>query len=508
MATNYVANTVLTAKNLTGPAFARLTRSAQMAGAAVDRVKGGLTLAAGAAGALAGVWALTAGAAVRMTAEVSAQVAALDDLSNATGVSADALHRLLSVGEMQGADPAALSKGVKRLALDMADYKDATSSQYKALSQLNPALAKQLATAKNTDEALGLVTGAMLDATEAQRLQIAEQVFGKMAADDYALALGMTRKEMDKLVATMDKYNPPPTDKQVADLAALDDTILSTRMAWQTAQRGFAAGLAPGLKTALDNLNSWLVANRTTVEAWGKSLGEWIAGVDWDRVASTIERVASASASLASVLGGIASGFLSVTESVGGADNALKGLLATYAAYKAAQIVKGVGGATAAAGATAGATFGSFAKGVGKFALKRVMPVLSMFQAAKYATEKYGGDFDKSSLEGAIASAQQTRTNGANSRRGRGLYVRAAREGIDVGQGYIREQMQRQGIDPAAIGNAVGAAVKQNTEGSLNITVKVEGVGLSVVGTGVTKGAAVVGNVGFTGVAASSGGAF
>jgi hypothetical protein len=501
MATNYQVSTLLTARNMTGPAFARMAQSAKMAYAAVDRIKGGLVAVAGISGSLAGIWAVTSGAAVRMTADVAAASAAITDLSNASGVSQEALERLMNAGRMQGADIAALSKGVKRLALDMADYKDATSSQYKALKEINPALAEQMAATTGTQEALELVTGAMLDATEAQRLQIAEAVFGKQAADDYALALGMTREEFRKLQQRMDKFNPPNTKAQSEAFASLDDSLEETRAAWDGTQKAFASGVAPGMKTALDSLNGWLVSNRGQIEGWGQSMGQWIAGIDWDNVARMVQMVMDVFKGGLAVVDGMASAFGSLADMVGGADRAMIALIGSWAAFKAAGVANGIAGM-----AGSGAAGGAAAKRVGARFLGPVGAMLGVGALVKYGVDKYASkSYDMSTTDGAVAEAMQNiGRGGAGSRRGRGLYVRAMREGADVGQGYIRDQMQRQGIAPefdtAALGNSIGAALRDAMGGALEVTVKVAVEGGQLVGTGVTKGAAVLGNVGVTGV--------
>jgi hypothetical protein len=92
----------------------------------------------------------------------------------------------------------------------------------------------------------------------------------------------------------------------------------------------------------LDSLNGWLVNNRGQIESWGQSMGQWIAGIDWDNVARLVQMVMDAFKGGLAVVDGMASAFGKLSDMVGGADNAMMALLATWAAFKASGAITGI----------------------------------------------------------------------------------------------------------------------------------------------------------------------
>lgn len=492
MATEYKTKTTLTARDLTSPVLKRMAAAADRANMAVGKLRGGLVFAAG---TLGGAWAVATGVVSRMALETAGQVAALDDLSKATGVQTAAIENLRAAGAMQGADQEALDKGLKALALKMDNLRDKSDGVYKSLAAINPELAKQVAGAKDTGDALEYITGAMLDMTEEQKLATAEIIFGRQAADDYALALGMSRKEFAGLTAQMAKFKPVLTKQQVQALADLDDAAGQTALAWQGTKEAFAAGIAPGLKRALDALNGWLVANRGQVEAWGKSMGEWIAGIDWEKVASLVRSVGTAAETVANIISQMAGAFLSLTEAVGGADNAMKAALATYAGFKLLGAGKALGGGLAAGLSTPLALMGG--------GIAALYAAFGKNDPAKFKSFDPSSSMTGTGFENLPDYQAPAQRHDPYAKFGRyDGQTRSIREANEAGR------MGRDVIDSGAIGNAVGAAIGDKIKGALDITIKVVGEGVSVAGTGVTKGAAVIGNVGATSIAARSGGAF
>jgi hypothetical protein len=495
--------------------------SAQRASLAMDRLKGGLQFAAGFAGTLGGAFSVASGLASKMALETAATVASLDDLSKASGVSAQAIESLRMAGGLLGADQEALDKGVKNLALRMDNLRDSSDGAYKGLAAINPALAKQVAKSKDANDALELISGAMMDMTHEQRLATGEIVFGAKSADDFALALSLTRDEYTKLTDRMQKFKPTLDIAGIEKLAALDDTLEETKLAVKGTQEAFAVGLAPGLQAALERLNGWLLNNRERVAEWGENLGRWIESINWDKVAEMIGHVGTAAQGVATAVGVMADAFHKLSENVGGADNAIYGLMGTYAAFKAAGVAKGavrLAGRAAAAASAGGAA--ASAGGASLAAGARVAGP-AVLRAAKLATPLgafVAGLGIKPMGDGTMPAGQSPKLYDEQSQKLdaiKAFYQKQHKYDGLIFDNSGDNRMQRGSfgrdmappIDTSALGRDVGtsvaAAIAEKLKGSIEVSVKVTGEGVSVAGTGITKTGAVVGNVGATGLRSS-----
>lgn len=516
--TKIQTETILTAKDKASPVIRDLQKTADRASKVVGRLKGGLKFAAAAAGSVAGAFTVANLVASKMALETAATVAALDDLSKASGVSAQSIETLRMTGGMLGADQEALDKGVKNLALRMDNLRDSSDGAYKGLAAINPALAEQVAKSKDANDAMELISGAMMDMTHEQRLATGEIVFGAKSADDFALALSLTRDEYTKLTDRMQKFKPTLDTAGIEKLAALDDTLEETKLAVKGTQEAFAAGLAPGLQAALESLNGWLLNNRERVTEWGENLGRWIESINWDKVAEMIGHLGTAAQGVATSVFVIADAFKILSENVGGADNAIYGLLGTYAAFKAAGIAKGiaglVGGAARIAKPIAGA--GSAAASAGA-----KIAGASVLRAAKFSTPIgafVAGLGIKPMGDGTMPAGQSPKLYDEQSQKLDALkafYKKQPKYDGLIFDNSGDNRMQRGSfgrdmappIDTAALGRDVGtsvaATIAEKLKGAIEVSVKVTGEGVSVAGTGITKTGAVVGNVGATGLMSS-----
>lgn len=275
-------STVFTAiDRMTGPvktmttSVTRLGKAGQIAGKV-----GSFALKAGAALAAT---SMVAGAAIGKAAASFAEKG--DEIAKTArmlGMSTDALQELRYAAGMQGVEVAGLTQGFKLLNNNLGQLKIKQGSLYTTLARTNPQLAKQLASAKDTDEAFTMLMAALKAETDVQkRAALAQAAFGKSGqelikfSEAGADGIATLRGEAHKYGLVIDHESALQSEAFSDSLSRLKQSALGL------ANQGLAR-VVEKFQPLLQRAADWIAANKEMLS------------MRLDQVFAAIERTAAA----------------------------------------------------------------------------------------------------------------------------------------------------------------------------------------------------------------------
>jgi hypothetical protein len=194
-------------------------------------------------------------------------VAAVDDLSKRTGVSASALQAYQFAADQSGVGLETFGKGIQKLTVNLGEAQTGNAAAIKSFTDLGLSVA-ELATL-SPQAAFEKIAAAIAELPNpAQQAAAAVSLFGKSGIDlvpvfqEGAGFLGQMREEAERLGTVL-------SQDQVGNLAALDDSIAKVSASFRGLTNRVVAEFAPALIKAADSASAFL----GTLDA-GELLGE------------------------------------------------------------------------------------------------------------------------------------------------------------------------------------------------------------------------------------------
>jgi hypothetical protein len=249
---------------------------------AVDQLTGPVTTMRGAVDgfsktaskSIAGIKKMAKGAAVATAAISAAAVGSLkvvsdfagrgDDIArNASilGLTAEAYQELSYAAKMADVDQESFAAASKKLSNNLGQLRAGSGALYSTLSKLNPQLARQLRTAKDTDTAFSLVADTIAKETNvSKRAAIAQAAFGKSGQELIPMMEGLAeaRKKAHDAGAIM-------TDEEVAAASAMDDALKKIKVSAGGALNQALASIATRLTPIIEGLTAWTSAHKDII---------------------------------------------------------------------------------------------------------------------------------------------------------------------------------------------------------------------------------------------------
>jgi len=225
---------------------------------------------AAAGGAMLGGAAAIATPLIAAATNFASTGAALDDISQRTGMSVEALSELGYAAEQSGTNLEAIEKASKKLAKTVTDAADGSKSARESFAGLGLSWAE--VAAKSPDDQLEAVADGLAGISDpARRAALAQEVLGKSGTDLIPMlsggAAGMRqlRDEAKRLGLTV-------SGDTAAKAAVLDDSLASLGAVVKDAWFEIGSGMAPAITTLSNALRSALVPINAFIERNGELL--------------------------------------------------------------------------------------------------------------------------------------------------------------------------------------------------------------------------------------------
>lgn len=229
----------------------------------------GKALAAVAAAAFAAI-----GAMVGMVLKSAQMADELDETSQKTGISVERLQELGYIAKQTGTDLETITGANAKLIRSMDSAKEGTGAQAEAFKKLGISVKDSSGNLRNSQdvfqEALTKLGGM---SNETERDAAAMALFGKSAQELNPL-IKTSAEELARLTDEAHKNGAVMSDKAVAGLAALNDTVDGLKSGLKGIAGEIAATFAPVIQTALDGMMGYLGRfSKIATESFGKTGG-------------------------------------------------------------------------------------------------------------------------------------------------------------------------------------------------------------------------------------------
>lgn len=202
-----------------------------------------------------------------------------DDIARNAGIlglTASAYQELSYAANMADIEQEAFASATKKLNATLGQLQRGEGTLYTTLKRTNPALAKQLRTAKSTDDAFNLVAGAISKEANAQaRAALAVAAFGKSGQDLIPML-----EDLAKLRAEAQASGTIIPDDQIKSAEKFDDALKRLKATGLSLANTALAQVSEKLATLAARATEWMQANReiigqkieATINAVGKAL--------------------------------------------------------------------------------------------------------------------------------------------------------------------------------------------------------------------------------------------
>jgi hypothetical protein len=185
----------------------------------------------------------------------------IDRNAKILGVTAQAFQELAYAANFADVSQEDMASAMKKMSVNVGELRVKSGALYSTLTKVNPQLAVQLRSAKDNEEAFGLLADAIAQETNANRkAQIAVAAFGKAGQallpmmDD----LAERRKEARDSGSII-------SDKDVANAAALDETLKKLKASGMSVANQVLGSLAEKLTPLLERFAEWAAINKDII---------------------------------------------------------------------------------------------------------------------------------------------------------------------------------------------------------------------------------------------------
>jgi TP901 family phage tail tape measure protein len=240
----------------------------------------------------------------------------LDDISQRTGVSIEAISALGYAAKLTGSDLATLEKGFVGLAkFNAALAKDSKEAQT-ALDQLG--INKSAFSAASLEQQIGLIAeGLRKVPNDATRAEIAMKLFGKAGVNLLPM-LKDGKQGLDKLFAEAERVGAIVSAESVAKTAALGDAWDRLGMVWDAVAVNAGAALADTLISVIDTvtsvvggINQFIKTNQALV------VGVFVVGSVLASVVATLAAVGTIALAVGAIWTGLATAIAVIASPIG-----------------------------------------------------------------------------------------------------------------------------------------------------------------------------------------------
>lgn len=279
-------------------------------------IEGSKAMLESAAAKIAGIGAGMAGAGATILAPLTAAVfqfagagAAIDDMSQRTGASAEALSQLAYAAGQSGTDLGVVEKSIRKLGKTVTEAADGSQGAADALSAIGLSAA-ELSTMTPEQQLQAVADGLSKISDPGEKAARAMDVLGKSGADMLPLMNGGAQGIRD-LMNEADALGLTLSGDQAAAAAAFDDTWDKLKNTFGAVSMQIGAALAP----AITDLMSRVVPVVAQVVQWIRENGGLIKGVAMLGVGLTV--AGAALTTFAGLLTGIAFVIGAITSPLG-----------------------------------------------------------------------------------------------------------------------------------------------------------------------------------------------
>ncbi len=250
------------------------------------------------------------------------------------GMTVDAYAQLRFAAEQAGVEQEQFASAIDQFNKRLGDAKAGGGPLLEFLQKVSPVLATQVASAKSSEEALGLLTKAFEKVKDPAKLAaLSAAAFGKGSVE-----MGQFLHEGTEEIEKQSRlYRMFAGSKEVSTLAASELAKAFGRM--NTAAGGLrgalVSGLYPGVLAITNALTMFMAEHRESLAGWARStstaISKWVAEGGMEKLTKALGEISSAAGWVVDKLGGvgnaalIAAGALGIqlAASVGGATKEL-----------------------------------------------------------------------------------------------------------------------------------------------------------------------------------------
>lgn len=182
--------------------------------------------------------------------------------SRMLGLSTDALQELRYAAGMQGVETELLDASFKKFNNSLGELKGGQGALYQRLSKTNPALARQLRTAQDTDTAFMLMMDAIKKETNvAKRATLAQSAFGKSGQDLIKFAEAGT-EGIAELRKEAHKYGLVISQESAEASEQYSDSLTRLKMSAQGLFNQVLGQAVVKLQPLLQSMADWIALNK------------------------------------------------------------------------------------------------------------------------------------------------------------------------------------------------------------------------------------------------------
>lgn len=225
-----------------------------------------------------------------------------------TGVAVDQLAKYHNIAETMNIDTGTMDKGFVKLNRTLGDAaagknKNA-AAMFKKLKIDVGGAGKAVATA--SDVFPKLADAIMRNENPATRTRLAMTAFGKSGADLLPI-LTQGSAKIREMSAEYERYVGKVTPQMLKSMEEGDEAFDKAELAAKGLKLSIGSALMPTIVNLIKPLTEWVVANRQLIannlSAWASRVGAALKNVDWEKVAHSVMRFASAIGSVVKFLG-------------------------------------------------------------------------------------------------------------------------------------------------------------------------------------------------------------
>ncbi len=242
--------------------------------------------------------AMAAGASVAFFAVVKGAVEAgdkLGEMADRVGVTVDFYASLGFAAQQADVDQDQFNGAMDKFNKNMGEMTAGKGGEFlHFLNEISPALAKQMKSAKGTEDAFALMTDAFAKIDNpAKRAALAAHAFGKsgLVMGNFLhqgnKALTDQRAEFFRLAGSQEEFARTSGD--------LDNAMKKTETAFLGLRSAAASALFPALTMLSEGVTEFLISNREGISKWAKESGaaitEWVRGGGIDRLVTGIKSI-------------------------------------------------------------------------------------------------------------------------------------------------------------------------------------------------------------------------
>jgi hypothetical protein len=181
------------------------------------------------------------------------------------GLTTDAFQRLSYAAKLTDTTTESMEGAFKKLNMGMAQFRVGAGPLHSLMQKINPALARQMRTVKDSKDAFLLVADAMSRTTNAQtRAAIAQAAFGKAGQEMIPMLL-QGRVGLEKLMQEASIYGTVLDDKAIAASEHLEDTLKRLKGSIKSVKDQVLGFIVQAITPYIEKAMVWIAAHKDLI---------------------------------------------------------------------------------------------------------------------------------------------------------------------------------------------------------------------------------------------------